>query len=55
MRRMLLKTEERKVNEVLFGSAGMYVDPVLRGSRLISQRFKDQLHSGSMKVGMVTH
>ena len=32
MQRMLLKCEERKANEVLSGSDGMYVDPLLRGS-----------------------
>ena len=30
---MLLKSEERKANEVLFGSDDMHVDPILRGSR----------------------
>ena len=47
MQGMLLKSEERKANEVLFGSAGGYVYPILRGSRLAYSRFvKDREHEG---------
>ena len=48
---MLLNSEERKANEVLFFPAGMDLDPGLCEGHLAYSRFvKDLLRSGSMKV-----
>ena len=46
VQRMLLKREERMANEVLIGSAGMYVG----ADWLAEGFFTGQLHSGCMKA-----